>query len=111
MEFHAPLAPWRYSIPLCIIGLVSIVGSLSTIAYSENTLFGGLWAKPDSIFEEEEQTGLPRAFRVHSLINQVIQKTRVGDEPGRVRIIPDCFRRLPTTCPFGSTRSESQPPA
>ena len=52
----------HYAIPPCIIGLVLIVGSLSLIANSENTLFGWLWARPDSILEEEEQMGLSFIF-------------------------------------------------
>ncbi|MBN2269993.1 MAG: DUF2157 domain-containing protein [Sedimentisphaerales bacterium] len=52
----------HYAIPPCIIGLVLIVGSLSIIAYSDNTLFGWLWAKPDSVLEPEEQTGLSFVF-------------------------------------------------
>jgi len=52
----------HYAIPPCIIGLVLIVGSLSIIAYSDNTLFGWLWARPDSFLKEEEQTGLSFIF-------------------------------------------------
>ena len=43
----------HYAIPLCVIGLVLTVGSLSLIAYSHNTLFGWLWAKPGFLQEEE----------------------------------------------------------
>jgi len=52
----------HYAIPPCIIGLVLIVGSLSLIAASRNTLFGWLWSRPDSILEEAEQIGLSFIF-------------------------------------------------
>ncbi len=34
----------------------------------------------------------------HLLFTQVTRKASVADEPALLQIIPDCFKRLPTTC-------------
>jgi len=43
----------HYALPLCMTGLILIVACLSVIAYSENTLFGWIWRKPEFLDEAE----------------------------------------------------------
>ena len=57
----------KYAWPLCIAGLVLIVGSLSGIAASENTLFGWLHIDPSFL---DELSGEPRL--VSFIINGII---------------------------------------
>jgi hypothetical protein len=52
----------HYALPPAVIGLVLIVGSLSLIACSDNTLFGWLWAKPEFLDEQSELIGLSFIF-------------------------------------------------
>lgn len=51
----------HYAIPPAVIGLVLIVGSLSLIAFSEETHFGQIGVKPEFL-DQEEQIGLSFIF-------------------------------------------------
>lgn len=43
----------HYARPLCVVGVILIVVCLTAIAYSESTLFGWLWRKPEFLSDFE----------------------------------------------------------